>query len=280
MTRESQPTSIPPGAGSSLDTYHKDHWVEIEPERFDRYDALFELDDRRADIVLGPVGVEEGETIVDFGCGPGYVATQLARLAGPTGHIHAIDVNEAFVARTRGLADESGRGHRITAHHCPDERIPLDEGAADRVYAKNVLEYVPDLKSVLAELHRTLRVGGHMVASDSDFGFVVIEPLTPAEITELFDAAAPAFKEPNVGRKLRAAYHRAGFVDVEVDVTAAVDTAGRMRGVIENMLGYGLNFGRITEQRANDLRDRVDQAIDDGTFLAVLPQWWVTGTKN
>ena len=263
----------------SLETYHKDHWVDIEPDRFDRYEALFQLDDRRADILLGPVGVEEGETIVDFGCGPGYVATHLARLAGPDGHVHAVDVNERFVARTRDLADETGRGDRITVHHSPDERIPLDDGIADRVYAKNVLEYVPDLDGVLAELHRTLRVGGRMVASDSDFGFVVIEPLTPAEVAELFDAAAPAFKEPNVGRKLRAAYLRAGFDEVDVAVTAAVDTAGRMRTVVENMLGYGRKFDRITEARATELRDRVDSAIADGTFLAVLPQWWVTGTK-
>lgn len=264
---------------SSLDTYHKDHWVTIEPERFDRYERLFQLDDRRADIVLGPVGVEDGETIVDFGCGPGYVATHLCRLVGPTGHVHAVDVNESFVARTRELADESGQGDQITVHHCPDEQIPLDEGAADRVYAKNVLEYVPDLDRVMAELYRTLRIGGRMVASDSDFGFVVIEPLAPTEVTELFDAAAPAFKEPNVGRKLRAAYQRAGFADVDVAVTAAVDTTGRMRGVIENMLGYGLNFGRITERRATEFRARVDQAINDGTYLSVLPQWWVTGTK-
>ena len=268
-----------PAEHSSLETYHKDHWVTIEPERFDRYEQLFQLDDRRADILLGPVGVEDGETVVDFGCGPGYVATQLSRLVGPNGHVHAIDVNEAFVARARQLANESGRGDQVTVHHCPDEQIPLDEGAADRVYAKNVLEYVPDLDRVLAELYRVLRVGGHMVASDSDFGFVVIEPLAPAEITELFDAAAPAFKEANVGRKLRAAYQRAGFADVDVAVTAAVDTTGRMRGVIENMLGYGLQFGRMTEQRATELRSCVDQAIDDGTYLAVLPQWWVTGTK-
>lgn len=263
----------------SLETYHKDHWVEIEPDRFERYEALFQLDDRRADIVLGPVGVEDGETIIDFGCGPGHVATHLARLAGPKGHVHAVDVNEQFVARTRELATDTGRDDRITVHHSPDERIPLDDGIADRVYAKNVLEYVPDLDGVLAELRRTLRVGGRMVASDSDFGFVVIEPLTPAEVTELFDAAAPAFNEPNVGRKLRAAYLRAGFDDVDVAVTAAVDTAGRMQSVIENMLGYGRKFDRITAARADELRARVDAALADGTFLAVLPQWWVTGTK-
>ncbi|MDH3678562.1 MAG: methyltransferase domain-containing protein [Acidimicrobiia bacterium] len=267
-------------SSGSLESYHKDHWVDIEPERFERYEQLFQLDDRRADLVLEPVGVQEGETIVDFGCGPGYVASQLARLVGPDGHVHAIDVNRAFVARTRQIADSSGRGDRITVHHSVDETVPLADGAADRAYAKNVLEYVPDLDAVLAELHRAIRPGGRMVASDSDFGFVVIEPLTPPEITELFDAAAPAFKEPFVGRKLRAAYLRAGFADVEVNVTASVDPAGHLRGVIENMLGYGLKFGRMTETRADVFRSRVDTAIADGTYLAVLPQWWVTGTKR
>jgi len=70
---------------ADLDTYFKDHWVDIEPERLARYDKLFQLDDRRGDIILAPVGVREGETVVDFGCGPGFVAAQLARL---TGSIH------------------------------------------------------------------------------------------------------------------------------------------------------------------------------------------------
>ena len=264
---------------ADLETYHKDHWVHIEPDRFERYEKLFELDDRRGDIILGPVGVEAGETVVDFGCGPGFVASQLARLVGPGGHVHAIDVNEAFVARARELAEASGRADRVTVHHCPDERLPLADGLADRAYAKNVLEYVPDVDAVLGELHRVLRPGGAMVASDSDFGFVVVEPLTPAEVAEVFEAAAPAFREPNIGRKLRAAFLRAGFDDVDVAVTAAVDTAGRLRIVIENMLGYGRRFGRMPQARADELLARLDQAIADGTFLAVLPQWWVTGTK-
>lgn len=265
---------------ADLETYFKDHWVDIEPERLARYDRMFQLDDRRGDIVLAPVGVQAGETVVDFGCGPGFVAAQLARLTGPGGHVHAVDVNEAFVSRAREVAEASGRAGQITVHHATDERVPLDAATADRVYAKNVLEYVPDAGAVLAELHRVLRPGGRMVASDSDFGFVVIEPLSPAEVTELFTAAAPAFKEPHIGRKLRALYRGAGFDSVDVKVTAATDTSGFMRGVIENMLGYGLQFGRITEARADELRYRIDAAIDAGDYLMVLPQWWVTGVKT
>lgn len=264
----------------SFDTYHKDHWVDIEPDRFARYEKLFRLDEERADAVLGRVGVQAGETVVDFGCGPGFVAAQLARLVGPDGHVHAVDVNEDMVAKAVEVAEASGRGGWITAHHSPDEHLPLPDGTADRVYAKNVLEYVPDLDGVLAELARLLRPGGTMVASDSDFGFVVVEPLTPAEVTEVFDAAAPAFREPNVGRKLRAAFLRAGYDDVEVSVAAAVDTSGRFAAVVENMLGYGLAFDRIEEARAAELLGRVTEAVEDGTFLSVLPQWWVTGTRT
>jgi ubiquinone/menaquinone biosynthesis C-methylase UbiE len=264
---------------ASLDTYHKDHWVDIEPERLDRYEAMFRLDDRRADVLLAPVGVVPGEVVVDFGCGPGYVAAQLARLTGPEGHVHAVDVNASFVERARAVATEAGRAARVTVHHSLDERVPLPDGSVDRVYAKNVLEYVPDLQAVLVELHRTLRPGGTMVASDSDFGFVVIEPLDPAEVAELFQAAAPAFREPFVGRKLRSAYLQAGYTDVHVAITASVDTAGHLRGVVENMLGYGTRFGRMTAARAAELRAKVDDALTAGAFLAVLPQWWVTGRK-
>lgn len=263
----------------SLETYHKDHWVEIEPERLEKYEALFAMNDARADATLGPVGVEPDETVLDFGCGPGFVAVHLARRTGPEGHVHALDVNTDFVARARENARAAGLADRITTHHSGDETIPLPDASVDRVYSRNVLEYVPDVDAVLAELARVLRPGGTMVASDSDFGFIVVEPFTPAEVHEIFDAAAPAFKDPNIGRKLRGAFGRAGHEDVTVEVVTSVDTRGHLRTVVENMLGYGLAFERMTAERADHFRARLDAAVADGTFMAVLPQWWITGRK-
>ena len=263
----------------ALETYHKDHWVEIEPERLQKYEALFAMDDARADATLGPVGVQPGETVLDFGCGPGFVAVHLARRVGPDGHVHALDVNADFVDRARQTATNAGLADRITVHHSTDETVSLADGSVDRIYSRNVLEYVPDVHAVLTELARVLRPGGTMVASDSDFGFIVVEPFSPDEIREIFDAAAPAFRDPNIGRKLRAAFGRAGHTDVTVQVATSVDTRGHLRTVIENMLGYGLAFDRMSEERAAYFRERLEAALVDGTFMAVLPQWWVTGTK-
>ena len=32
---------------SSLESYYRDHWVTIEPDRLSRYDEMFRLDDKR-----------------------------------------------------------------------------------------------------------------------------------------------------------------------------------------------------------------------------------------
>lgn len=262
---------------SGLDTYFKDHWAQIEPERFERYDQLFRLDPARASLQLGPVGVQPGETILDFGCGPGYVAVELVRLGAA--HVHGVDLNAGFVARARQVAADAGVSDRVTIHHTTDETVPLAAGAVDRVYCKNVLEYVPDAAAAVAEVARVLRPGGTLVASDSDFGFVVVNPLSPAEVAELFAAAGPAFKDPNIGRHLPGLFRAAGLVEVAAKVVTSVDEAGHLRGVVENMIGYGLRFGRLSEPRAVELRAAVDGGLASGTYLAALPQWWVSGRK-
>jgi SAM-dependent methyltransferase len=203
----------------------------------------------------------------------------MARHVAPGGHVHGVDVNEPFLARASDVARAAGVGDSCTFHHLTGDRLPLDRGTVHRAIAKNVLEYVPDLAATLGEVVRVLAPGGRLVAMDSDWGFVVVEPLSPDEVTDLFRAAAPAFREPFIGRKLRAAFGAAGLTDVQVNVVAATDAAGRTRGILENMVNYGLTFGRLTAERATELRTRLDAAIADGTFLVVLPQFVVTGTK-
>lgn len=263
----------------SLDTYYRDHWVSIEAERFARYDELFRLDDARADKLLAPLGLAPGHVALDLGCGPGYVAAQMARMVGTGGHVHALDVNADFVARAREVAAAAGVAERLTVHQLTGERFPLADGACDRALAKNVLEYVPDVDATLRELHRVLRPGGMLTALDSDWGFVVLEPLAPDEVRELFAAAAPAFREPHIGRKLRAAFRRAGFREVRVDVIASADDKGFLRPIAENMLGYARKFGSMSEARCAELGARLDAALAGGDWLAVLPQFVVRGAR-
>ncbi len=260
--------------------YFRDHWIEIAPERLARYDDLFALEPDRADKLLAPLELRPGLRVLDFGCGPGHIAAHLARHVGESGCVQGVDLNADFVARAREVARSAGSEGYTTIHHVTDDSLPLPDHSVDRALAKNVLEYVPDLDATLAELVRVLDSGGLLVAVDSDWGFVVAEPLTPDEVRELFVAAAPAFREPYVGRRLAGAFRRAGLIDVDVRVNAVVDQKGFLQTVLDNMLDYAEKFDNIDKARADDFRARIHAARESGDYLFVLPQFTVRGRRR
>ena len=147
----------------------------------------------------------------------------------------------------------------------------------DRVICKNVLEYVPDLDATLSELHRVQPEGALLHAIDSDWSFVVVEPWTPGAVAEFFGAAAHAFREPNIGRKLRAALQRAGYRDIEVTVQPVVDTSGLTQVVLQNMASYIRQLETLSVARLDELMGQVSEAVDRGEYLFVLPQFLITG---
>ena len=47
--------------------------------------------------VFGALEPRSGERIVDLGCGPGYMARELALAVGPSGHVHALDLSRPML---------------------------------------------------------------------------------------------------------------------------------------------------------------------------------------
>jgi ubiquinone/menaquinone biosynthesis C-methylase UbiE len=261
----------------SEQTYYRDHWLEVEPERLEAYERLFAWRPEMAPL-LAPAALDAGQTVLDYGCGPGRLALELARRVGEGGRVHALDINAAFVERTRELAGAEGLAGVIDARQFDGRRIPLDDASVDRVVCKNVLEYVDDLSATLAEVRRVLRPGGLAHAIDSDWGMLVVEPLGPEAIAELFEAARSAYRTPLIGRELYGAFRAAGFGGVTVRVLTGADTTGYAAPVLRNMASYARELGRMAPERIDRLLADVERAIEEGSYLLLLPQFLVTGT--
>ena len=259
------------------ETYYKDHWVEIEPERIDAYVQMFEWRPQSAPL-LEPAELAPGRTVIDYGCGPGGLAVELARRVAPNGRVHGVDLNALFLERARERAKRDGVEALIELHRTDGDRIPLDSRIADRLVCKNVMEYVPDVAATLAEFRRVLAPGGLAHVIDSDWGLLAVEPIGAERIAELFEAAKPAYKTPLIGRKLWGAMRGAGFSDVKVKIVASADTKGFTAPIVFNMMSYARASGRLPKATLEALAADLKKSLSDGTFLLILPQFLVTGT--
>jgi len=104
----------------------------------------------------------------------------------------------------------------------------------------------------------------------------VLEPLGE-RFTRIMSAASVAFRTPLIGRKLYGLFRQAGFQDIRVQVLAGADTTGGMRAVLRNMASYARVSGQLEEAELEAFVADVDRAVDEQTYLALLPQFLVTG---
>lgn len=158
------------------DNLYKEHWLDIDPERFERYKTMFQWSPLTEQLI-SPANIRAGQTVVDVGCGPGFVAVELAKRVGAHGHIHAIDINRDFVEHAKQLVRENGLASRVTVHLVNGSELPIATSSIDRVLAINVMVYVDDPAATYREFRRVLKPGGIAHAVDSDWGLTLAEPV-------------------------------------------------------------------------------------------------------
>jgi len=258
-------------------SYYRDHWEAIEPERLEAYDQMFRWRPEMEPLIA-PAEVASGDVVLDYGCGPGWLAIELARRVGPGGRVHGVDLNAAFLARAAAHARAEGVAERIAFHRLEGDCIPLADHSIDLAITKNVLEYVTDLGETLLELRRVLKPGGRLHAIDSDWGMLAVEPLGAEALAELFAAASIAYRTPLVGRQLYGALRASGYRDVRVKVVTSPDTQGHFAPIVVNMASYARISGRMPDDKIDRLLEGVRASITRGDYLLVLTQFLVTGS--
>jgi SAM-dependent methyltransferase len=104
------------------------------------------------------LGDVSGLTIVDFGCGDGLEAVDLARRGAA--RVYGIDTNVACLDMARWQADHAGLSHVI---ELSDEAAPAL--SADLAISVDSFEHYADPAAILRLLHRLLRPGGVLLVS-------------------------------------------------------------------------------------------------------------------
>lgn len=158
-----------------------------------------------------------GMRLLDVGCGPGSITVGLAEWL-PEGSVIGIELDGGILESGRAQAREMGLSN-VEFQEASAYELPFPDETFDAVYAHQVLQHLGQPADALKEAFRVLKPGGVIGMREVDWGSVVVWP-EMAEITRFLDiydrVAARNGGDAHVGRKLRALFTRAGFVDLRV----------------------------------------------------------------
>jgi ubiquinone/menaquinone biosynthesis C-methylase UbiE len=132
-------------------------------DRLENPDRLVELPPAN---VVDLLELRGDETVVDYGAGTGMYTVPIAA-ALPRGRVLAVEEHAALLAyldekvAAAGLPDG-----RVVSVETGENRVPLPDGGADRVFLLNVLHHIWDEPAALGEIVRLLAPGGRLVVVD------------------------------------------------------------------------------------------------------------------
>ena len=109
--------------------------------------------------VLGWIGIQPGEQVLELGPGPGAFTIAAARQTGADGRLFAVDIQPRMIAQVQERVQESGLSN-VETHVANAYDLPIAAKSIDRVFLISVLPEIPDQTMALAELHRVLRPEG------------------------------------------------------------------------------------------------------------------------
>jgi ubiquinone/menaquinone biosynthesis C-methylase UbiE len=113
---------------------------------------------------LAEAGIVPGDTVLDFGCGPGGFSIAAASLAGKKGKVYALDIQPLAARAVTKKAQERGLGNIETITSGRDTGLP--DTSVDVVLLYDIFHFFEEPDAVLAEIHRVLTEGGTLSASD------------------------------------------------------------------------------------------------------------------
>jgi ubiquinone/menaquinone biosynthesis C-methylase UbiE len=113
---------------------------------------------------LDEVAIRPGDTVLDFGCGPGSFSIAAAHRTGPSGLVYACDIQPLAADYIQRKAAAAGAAN--VKFLCAGRETGLAGRSVDVVLLYDVLHMLGDPAAVLAELGRVLRPGGLLSVSD------------------------------------------------------------------------------------------------------------------
>lgn len=113
--------------------------------------------------VLDVIGVREGMTVADVGCGSGYFSVRISKRVGASGRVLATDLQPEMLALLKKKMAADPAFSNITPVLATDTDAMLPRGAVDIALMVDVYHELAHPRQTVAQIKDALRPGGKLV---------------------------------------------------------------------------------------------------------------------
>ena len=154
--------------------------------------------------------LKTGDTVIDFGSGPGHDLFLTARAVGSEGRAIGVDFTDAMIEEASNIAKEKGLT-QVELVKASIEKIPLEDNIADAIISNCVINLTMDKQAVFSEAFRLLKSGGQLIDADIISGGDFSE-----ELKKNKDLWCSCIGGALTEEETRSLLEQAGFVDIEI----------------------------------------------------------------
>lgn len=224
------------------------------------------------------VGVTSGMRVLDVGCGPGGLTSELVARVGAA-NVAAIDPAAQFAETCRER--HPGADVRVGAA----EHLPWTTGEFDAVLSQLVIGFMRDPDRGVAEMRRVTRPGGTVAACmwDTATGGMTMLRIFWSAVRSLDpDAEGERRMAGTVEGDIAERFSRAGLIDVQ---GGALDAAADYGGFEDFWKPFtfavgpaGQHLASLSEEQRTGVREACRAALPDGQFSLDARAWYAHGT--
>lgn len=222
------------------------------------------------DSFLRRAGISAGMCVLELGCGVGEVSLIAARLVGPHGLLHSIDIDPKALEIARGRIRSAGHDH-VTFFQA-DAASYEPEKPYDAVIGRHVLLHLPDAQETLRKAVSMVHAGGVIAFQEFDLshyprGYPEM-PLMKRSLDLICGFFQKAVAHPDIGARLFRMMQDAGLPPPECRSESIIDggphspvyewIAETVRSLLPRMEALGLTTADEVEAETLEARLRLE----------------------
>jgi ubiquinone/menaquinone biosynthesis C-methylase UbiE len=238
-----------------------------------------------APLLIEFVGVADGDSILDVGCGTGSLSTATAKVT-QAAKIVGIDGSKRFIEYARGQNTDS----RVTFELGDAEQLSFPDATFDKCLSLLVVNHIPNTPKAVSEMRRVTKPGGVIATAmwdgsgGNEFNDCMWEVAT-ALVDPKVERPAEKRGSYSSPRALSALWTDAGLTSIEVKeltMSCGFESFDEFwNRYLEGQGPGGAYVCALPENRREALRQRLREQVlrgrPDGAFVLQAKAWAVRG---